>query len=311
MTLERSFFGLQFQGSSVHAGGVVQAPYFPIQVGVQRMWDTFGTMTFFGTRPPFNFEGLERQCALAERNGSKVLFTFGFSGDRAFPPPQAALRAGSSNRPDPAYLERVADAVTDFSRNVSPIHIYELWNEPAIANLYWDGPSMEERVLDHYLQCAWLDKYLRAKDPGRLILSPSLNDLLEPTGFDFALRYCRLMRERGPACDAIAFHLYVKTPEEVYAHLAHLDLVAHGLELDYYCTEFNGPWEAFDIMASRGIKLVTLNGQQRAPTHPAPPYEDEAQAARWNAMVHRLTTQGPATPVTKGKRGCLLAMLPV
>lgn len=321
MIVTPDFFGMMYQGSSVtldEQGNVrVQQPYFPISVGVQRLWDTGAVMTFLGTEPPFNLGGLRSQVALAEQNDSRVLYTFGFCGDAAFPPPIAALREGSRNRPRPEYLDAVADAVLDFSLAAPHrrIHIYELWNEPAIADLYWDGPSMEARVLDHYVQCRHLALRIRARDPGALILSPSLNDLLEPTGFDFALRYCRLMRERGPACDAIAFHLYCQTPAEVYDHLTALDTVAGGLNLDYYCTEFNGPWEAFDILAARGIKLVTLNGQQRPPTHPHPPYEDEAQAARWNAMVARLTTQGPALPATpsaptKGKRGCLLAMLP-
>lgn len=297
----RSFFGMMYQGSSVDVEGNVQSPYFPIPVGVVRTWDTTACMTFMGV-DPIDASPLTNQTRLAQRNAAQVLFTFGFSGDEHFPPPADALIPGSRNRPQREYLDRVIDAVLNYSETVGRIHMYEEGNEPAIANLYWDGTPEEA-----YEQFAFIYQRIKARDPLALVLSPSLNDLLEPSGLAFAMRYGSLMRSLGPACDAVAFHMYAHDTNDIYAQLANLDKACDGLSLDYFCTEYNGPWEAFDIFAARGIKLLVLNGQQ-----PPAPYSDPALAMRWYDMVTRLTTSGPNIPPSPDlrKRGGCSRFLP-
>lgn len=288
MTITKEFFGMMYQGSSVDTSGLVQEPYYPIPVGVQRLWDTGAVMTFFPSEV-----GLTSQLALAKRTGAKTLFTFGFGADPSYPPPAEALKPGSRNRPTFVALSAALDLVTRY-----PIDMYELGNEPALSYEYWDGTTQEL-----YDQSTWLFQRLRAKVPMSAILSPSLNDLLEPSGFGFAEQYCALMRQAA-ACDGIAFHMYANSVDNINAQLAQLDRVTTGLEhLPRYCTEYNGPWEAFDIMAAKGIKLVVLNGQQ-----PPAPYSDQTLAVRWSDMVTRLTTTGPVTPPTPDPRtrgGCL------
>jgi hypothetical protein len=299
--LTREYFGMMWQGSSVDEEGEVRGTYLPIPVGVNRLWDTRAAMTFLSPAPnTIDLTGLRSQVALAEKIGAKVLYTFGFTADPNFPRPEFALLPGSRNRPTLAYLAAVANAVLDYSLEGGSrrIHIYELGNEHALKDEYWDG-SVEQS----YYQAAWLNAGIKARDPGGLTLCPSLNDLTEPSGLAYAEEYCALMRERGAACDAIAFHMYAATIEQVHAQLANLDRATAGLPLDLYCTEFNGTWEAADILAARGVKLWTLNGQQ-----PPAPYSDGAKHADWLALVNRLTTIGPKTPSAtqpSSRGGCL------
>lgn len=288
--ITKDFFGMMYQGSSVDRRGNVQEPYYRIPVGIQRLWDTRATETGFG-EPPFDLSGLESQVNLAEFNGSEVMFTFGFSADPQFPPPAGALREESRNVPKPEYLESVIDAVLDFSmtRSAPRIRYFEGQNEPALKTEYWDGTPEEL----HDLEIMRYAK-IKARQWNSVVISPSLNDLLEPSGQSFAERYCALMRKQ-PACDAIAFHLYADTVQSIHDQLAQLDRVTAGLGLPLYCTEFNGPWEAFDIMAAKGIRCVVLNGQQ-----PPAPYSDPDLRDRWLVMVNRLTTIGPEAQ----RKGC-------
>jgi hypothetical protein len=290
--VDRSFFGMMYQGSSIDPEGrYATEPYYPIPIGVLRTWDTRAVMTFSN-------DGLASQVKFAESNNAEVMYTFGLSADPAFPPPADVLLPGSRNRPTRAFLTAAIDQVLDFSlADVRPrIRAYEEGNELSIADHYWDG-SVEEA----YDQCAFIYHRIKARDPSAVLLSPSLNALDLDYGLNFALKYVALMKKYGPACDAFATHVYTDTLDNLYVQLANFDRVRRDFpQLPYYCTEFNGPWEAFDVMAARGFKCVVLNGQQ-----PPAPYYDEALCDRWQAMVDRLTTVGPSLPAAPASRkGC-------
>jgi hypothetical protein len=287
MKVNLAFFGMMYQGSSVDAAGNVRAPYYDIPVGVQRLWDTAATLTFMGAEPPFNMSGFESQRALTNHTGAALMFTFGFSADPAYPPPAVALRTGSRNRPSPAFLQAATDAILDFDQ----FRFYELGNEYALKREYWDGTAEEA-----HQQSAWLYARIKARYPSAICLCPSLSDLLEPSGYAYAERYCALIRKQA-ACDAVAFHMYAKSVADIHAQLARLDML--GIELPLYCTEYDGPWEAFDIFAARGVKCTVLNGQQ-----PFAPYTDKVMSERWISMVSRMITIGVNEPAPSTRSGC-------
>lgn len=324
MKVERDFFGMMFQGSSFDLEGNSTQPFFPIPVGVQRLWDTYAVMTFMGLGPDFNMDGMNSQVRLAERNRSKVLYCFGFSAHWIehpeaveTMPPAGALLPGSKNEPTSAYLASVAAAVMDFSvgekdDHARRIHIIQQWNEPAVASHYGDTSTPE---LCH-LRSAGLNNYCKSRDSGVLMLSPSFTALDQHYGLDYLQKYVNSMRARGNGCDAFSVHLYTdqKLPhaeqiKQIHTTINNLDRIAGDLGLDYYFTEFNGPWEAYDIMARHPkIKCLVLNGQQREPHWPTPPYESAEQADRWTQMYNRLTTVGPSpnvpAPDIKKRGGC-------
>lgn len=324
-------FGMMFQGSSFdiegkptrRPDGTLNA-YFPIAVDVQRLWDTDGTMSGMGAGPIFNLDGLTSQVRLAERNGSQVVFCFGFGAhwtvdpDPKYKPPASALLPGSKNRPTPEYLAAVAEAVMTFSvgkNNDQPrrLHFIQGWNEPAEGWAYWDVGTPE----DNHEQSIGLARYCKSRDSGVSILSPSFNALDQPYGLAFMQRYVDSMRARGNGCDAISFHLYTdrKLPhaeqiKQVHTTLDNLIRVCRDRGLKYFCTEFDGPWDAYQIMHDREIELLTLNGQR-----PPAPYEREDLANLWNLMRVQVVSKPPAPPVPvptpkkKGGIGCPLTAL--
>jgi hypothetical protein len=257
--VQKSFFGHMIQGSIVNRDGSTTQP-ITIPIGTIRMWDT-GAVWFYidehgsGT----NWDGFEGFIALGKRLGAELLYTFGRAPESqrirgTMVPTMAAWNA---------FVLMVAE------RASGRIRFWEMWNEPAVASLYWAGGSISDlvtRARSGY-------KIIKSLETDSVVLTPSFNEVLAYGGA-FADQYFRAMNAGPRSADAISFHSYAGTPERVVAELNSLRAIMkrNNISLPIWCTEVAlvGKTQQetagyltriHEQLAAQGVQCVVWNAQ--------------------------------------------------
>src|SRR2546423_1020338 len=204
--VSKKFFGHMIQGSIVNRDGSTTIP-ITIPIGTIRMWDTGAVWYYVGDKEPHNWDGFEGFIALGHRLGAQMLYTFGRAPDSA--------RIGRTMVPTMhawnAFVLLVAE------RASGRIKAWEMWNEPAVASVYWAGGSIGDlitRARSGY-------KIIKMLDPDAVVLTPSFNEVIAYGGA-FADQYFKAMNAGARSADAISFHSYAGTPDRVMAELNQL-----------------------------------------------------------------------------------------
>jgi polysaccharide biosynthesis protein PslG len=221
--IRRTFFGHMIPGYIVNRDGSTTQPV-TIPIGTIRMWDTGAVWYYVGDREPHNWDGFEGFIALGKRLGAELLYTFG----RA--PESQRIRGTMVPTMDAwnAFVLLVAE------RASGRINFWEMWNEPAVASLYWAGGTIQDlvaRARSGY-------KIIKTLDPDAVVLTPSFNEVIAYGG-NYADQYFRAMNAGARSANAISFHSYAGTPERVLAELNSLRAVMkrNGVSLPIWCTE--------------------------------------------------------------------------
>jgi hypothetical protein len=210
-------------GYIVNRDGSTKEPV-TIPIGTIRMWDTGAVWFYVGDREPRNWDGFEGFIALGKRLGAELLYTFG--------------RAPESQRIHGTMVPTMeawnAFVLLIAERASGRINFWEMWNEPAVASLYWAGGTIQDlvtRARSGY-------KIIKTLDPDAIVLTPSFNEVIAYGGA-FADQYFRAMNAGARSADAISFHSYAGTPERVLAELNSLRVVMkrNRVSLPIWCTE--------------------------------------------------------------------------
>jgi polysaccharide biosynthesis protein PslG len=221
--VQKAFFGHMVPGYIVNRDGSTTVPV-TIPIGTIRMWDTGAVWFYVGDREPHNWDGFEGFIALGKRLGAELLYTFGRAPE--------SQRIRGTMVPTMAAWNAFVLLVAE--RASGRINFWEMWNEPAVASLYWAGGTIQDlvtRARSGY-------KIIKALDPDAVVLTPSFNEVLAYGGA-FADQYFRAMNAGARSADAISFHSYAGTPERVVAELNSLRAIMrrNRISLPIWCTE--------------------------------------------------------------------------
>jgi hypothetical protein len=246
------------QGSIVRRDGSTTQP-ITIPIGTIRMWDTGAVWYYIGDREPHNWDGFEGFIALGHRLGAELLYTFGRAPE--------SQRIRGTMVPTMEAWNRFVLLVAE--RASGRIRSWEMWNEPAVASIYWAGGTIQDlvaRARSGY-------KIIKMLDPDAVVLTPSFNEVLAYGGA-FADQYFRAMNAGPRSADAISFHSYAGTPERVVQELNALRgvMTRNRISLPVWCTEValvgKTPQETaanitriYPLLAAQGVECVVWNAQ--------------------------------------------------
>ncbi|MDP9203366.1 MAG: glycoside hydrolase family 44 protein [Gemmatimonadota bacterium] len=220
MTVPPSYFGHMVPGYIVAADGTTTSP-ITIPIGLLRLWDTGAVWYYIAANEPLSWTGFDGFLTLAKNLEAEVMYVFG----RA---PEAECLPGTMVPTLSAWTLFVQAVI---ERAQGRIKYWELWNEPAVASLYWAGGTVGEL----YERSAIAHGLIKAAVPNAVVLTPSFNDLPEHYSAVFVRAYLERMRNYGNAADAIAFHSYGDAVSDLKLLKSHM--AANRIDLPIYLTE--------------------------------------------------------------------------
>jgi len=222
-SLPPNFFGMNV----LHA--INNTPWPAAPVSSLRLWDSDDTRwsAIEPSRGKFNFEGLDRWLALAEKHHAEVLYTFG----------RVPAWANDNQRQSvpPKDLKDWDDFVRALVRHAKGrIHAYELWNEPNQSN-FW---SSDVKTLLEMGSRAY--RIIKQEQPGAIVTTPAPTwHTVEP--YQWLQTYLDL--GGGKFADVIAFHGYVGVaPESLTGELERIRRVAKNNDVDKPIWDTESSW---------------------------------------------------------------------
>jgi hypothetical protein len=234
--MNRTFFGQQVPGYAISYPDGKPLVTITIPVGLLRLWDTGAVWCYAAN----SWDGLDGMLALAQRLNAEPLYVLGR-------PPDS---------PNPPSTESLVQFLTSLlNRANGRVKYWELWNEPAITSMYWNGSV--SRLLEQSRLAYGL---IKSRVPDSVILTPSFNDL-DSYGYQFARDYLtqargawwqRMLRRVPKHADGVAYHSY-------HDHVADLKTLRTLTDLPVWLTEtVNAPLAE---LAALGVKCVVHNAQ--------------------------------------------------
>jgi hypothetical protein len=197
-----------------------QIPYPTIPFGAVRLWATETTWNDINTASGvYNFSTLDNTISVAKSNGqTDFVFTFGAVPTWASSNPTdascTAANLGSCDPPtglnadgsgdDSLWQNFVAAITAHNAANNSPIHYWEIWNEPNIL-VEWNGTpaQMARMAMDAY-------HIIKLADPTALVTTPTPGD--DGTGQNInswePAYFAALVPLGGIFADIITYHGY-------------------------------------------------------------------------------------------------------
>jgi hypothetical protein len=148
----------------------------------------------------WNFQKLDRDVELAEKNRVEVLLTLGMTPKWASSRPTEKSAYGDGYAAEPANLEDWRNYIrTVAKRYKGRIHCYEIWNEPNL-NIFFTGDMAKMVELTRIA-----NEELKKVDPTIQVVSPGIGDIGKRMQWldDF------LRLGGGAYVDVIGYHFYV------------------------------------------------------------------------------------------------------
>lgn len=286
MSVPRTFFGHMVPGP-------VPIEEIDIPLGTYRGWDTGMTLYWIAQGL---WDGFEGGLILAEKLGAEVIFTFGHSS--TFRLPDTMCLPGTMVPKTEAWEDLIGE-VLDRARG--RIHAFEMWNEPNLESEFFVGGTVEQLLDLSQLGYA----IIKARQPNAIVTTPSFVHLDRSDAVAFADEYFALGGARY--ADVVAFHTYGDLIAD--AQTLNALMAKHNVQLPIWCTETVG-WEKLKPAWELGIERLVHDAH-------IPGFEDwntkMPLGRKWRETYDRMTapTKPSPSPVTKGRRGCLLALLPI
>lgn len=244
----RQFFGqmvpgdfLQYPSGTPWTDAIITSPF-----GLIRTWD-MGAVPYQIIRG--NLDGINGILNFAAARQLEIMYCFGWHKDLT----PWELCIPGTQIPDPEAWASLVNRILDLA--AGKIRIFEMWNEPAVGELYLQGGTAAQLLSLSRIGA----ELIWARVPGSIVLTPSFNALGHAYGTAFADEYLRLMRADGRrSADGIAFHSY----EDVIADHGRMKELArrHGFgHLPLHLTETLVTPEILAHMAREGVRSVVHN----------------------------------------------------
>ncbi len=221
--LPGQFFGMTI----LHA--INRTPWPDVKIASIRLWDSDGTGWPQIQPAPgkFNWDGLDRWLALAQRNNADVIYTFGRVPKWA--------NEGKHQSVPPTDLKVWDDFVRAIVRHANGrISAWELWNEPNDPN-FWSGDIQTLRTMAERAY-----RIIKQEQPNAIVLTPSAT-WRDGSPSDWFEKY--FAASGGRYADAIAFHGYVGTePEGLVTEISRIRSVAQKYGVDKPIWDTESSW---------------------------------------------------------------------
>lgn len=237
-----SYFGMH-NHHPTYPGELVSVP-----IGTIRLWDTgVNWPDLEPSRGVWQWSLLDQIISIAQQHQWQVILPLAFSPQWASSQPNQNLfndptRLGWSA--EPASLQDWRDYVRAVAtRYQGQVHIYEIWNEPNIAE-NWSGttPQIVQLAQEAYA-------IIKAVDPTNVVISPSA---AYDNGGGITWLNGYFGAGGGAYADIVGFHFYIGTepPENLPTHIAQVQAVLKqfGYTKPLWNTEAN--WAQSDITFS-------------------------------------------------------------
>jgi Glycosyl hydrolase family 10 len=207
-TVPRDVFGMHFNAASTSWSAANQ-------IGAVRIWDAgpnadrsgVGSQwsEIEGSAGSYDWSGLDQRVTQARSRGADVLYTLGGRTPQwaaAQPNADSPYGAGQCSEPssDEVWQNWIRTIATRYKGRIT---LWEVWNEPDIADFYCGTP-------DQLVDLAWqAHAVLKEVDPANRVLSPGFSGYQGPGYLDYFLS-----QGGGDYADILSYHFYVATPED-------------------------------------------------------------------------------------------------
>jgi hypothetical protein len=185
------------------------------QIGAVRIWDAGPNADQSGrgsqwvdiesAAGTYDWSGLDSRVSEARDRGADVLYTLGGRTPQwAAAQPDGASPYGPGQCSEPSSDQVWQDWVrTVATRYKGQITLWEVWNEPDIADFYCGTP---DELVDLARQAYTV---LKEVDPANRVLSPGFSGYQGPGYLDYFLS-----QGGGDYADIVSYHFYAATPED-------------------------------------------------------------------------------------------------
>jgi Carbohydrate binding domain/Cellulase (glycosyl hydrolase family 5) len=185
------------------------------QIGAVRIWDAgpnadesgIGAQwsEIEGSAGSYNWSGLDQRVAQARSRGADVMYTLGGRTPQwaaAQPDADSPYGRGQCSEPssDAVWQNWVRTIATRYRGQIT---LWEVWNEPDIADFYCGSP---DQLVDLARQAYTV---LKEVDPANRVLSPGFSGYQGPGYLDYFLS-----QGGGDFADILSYHFYAATPED-------------------------------------------------------------------------------------------------